>query len=82
MSGRICSREEGWYERGDLWGFTRNLNGRFAETTRIKVFRDGAKRDSTVVVLTFQEEALPERVFLGCLSFKVHPHRKPPLEVL
>lgn len=32
-----------------------------------------------VMVLTFQEEALPEEMFLGFLSFKVHPHRKPPM---
>lgn len=31
------------------------------------------------MVLSFQERALPERVFLGCLSFRVHPYRRPPL---
>ncbi|XDV13832.1 hypothetical protein PO909_002158 [Leuciscus waleckii] len=58
----------------------REIEGaRIDEATQIKVFRDGAKRESLTVVLSFQERALPERVFLGCLSFKVHPYRRPPL---
>lgn len=39
---------------------------KLTEAFHSKAFRDGAKRD-TRVVLTFPEEVLPERVFLGCL---------------
>lgn len=50
-----------------------------SDAVRIKVFRDGEKHETTTVILTFKEGALPERVFVGCLSFKVHPYRRPPL---
>jgi len=30
-------------------------------------------------VVSFQERVLAERMFLGCVSFKVHPYRRPPL---
>lgn len=49
------------------------------EATRIRSFRDGVKSDSTTVVLTFQGENLPEKIFLGCLAFRVQPYRRPPL---
>lgn len=53
--------------------------GKAVGATRIRSFRDGVKRDTTTVIITFQGSALPEKVFLGCLSFRVQPYRRPPL---
>lgn len=49
------------------------------DAARIRVFREGVRRDTTTVVLTFQGEELPERVYVGCLVFKGQPYGRPPL---
>lgn len=33
-NGRICSREQGWFEKGDLWGFSVDLHGRVGKGHR------------------------------------------------
>ena len=37
------------------------------------------KQDGTAVMLTFKQEIMPERVFLGYMSFTVREYRRPPL---
>ena len=65
------------YERGDIRvllessmeELVRGIDG--AQCLRLGI-RDGAKCDSTVVVLHFQGEALSEQAFLGCHFKFIH----------
>lgn len=58
----------------------RNLQGaEVSGVRRFKTMRDGERKDSTAVLVSFKEDALPQRVSLGFIVFPVKPYDRPPL---
>lgn len=57
----------------------RNLQGaEVSGVRRFKTMRDGERKDSTAVLVTFKEDALPQRVSLGFITYPVKPYDRPP----
>lgn len=58
--------------------FKENIKG--GNVTDVKRFkaREGGNKN-TPVLLTFEGNILPARVFIGCLSFLVREYQRPPL---
>lgn len=58
----------------------RNITGATVkEVKRLKCFRNGEKSDSLSVMMVFDEIKMPERVYLGFLSYVVRTYIPPPL---
>lgn len=58
----------------------RNLKGAEVRgVRRFKTMRDGERKDSTAVLVTFKEDVLPQRVSLGFIIYPVKPYERPPL---
>lgn len=54
-------------------------NVRVNEVKRLKASRDGVKRDSLSVMIAFDEERLPEKIYIGYICYNVRPYVPPPL---
>lgn len=54
-------------------------NAKITDVKRLKTKRDGVVTDSLSMVLTFDEIKLPERVFIGYMSYEVKMYIPPPL---
>ncbi len=86
----VCSipEEKSWV-RGVISGIPtdvssekikRNITGAAVnDVRRLKCIRNNEKIDSLSVVLNFDENKLPERVYLGFVSYAVRPYVPPPL---
>ncbi|XP_049328199.1 uncharacterized protein LOC125787671 [Astyanax mexicanus] len=58
----------------------RNLSGgTVIEAVRLKGFRNGVKGDSLSVMILFDGDILPDRVYLGYISFPVRAYIPPPI---
>lgn len=61
----------------------RNITGgAVSDVRRLKCIRNNKKTDSLSVVLNFDENKLPERVYLGFVSYNVRPYVPPPLRLM
>lgn len=54
-------------------------NAKVKEAKRLKTRRDCVITDSLSIVITFEEDKLPERVFVGYMSYEVKMYIPPPL---
>lgn len=54
-------------------------NAKVREVKRLKANRNGIKSDSLSVLITFDEERLPEKIFIGYMCYDVRPYVPPPL---
>lgn len=54
-------------------------NAKVKDARRLKTKREGVLTDSLSIVLTFDEPLLPERVFIGFMSYEVRLYIPPPL---
>lgn len=54
-------------------------NAKVSEVRRLKASRNGIKSDSLSVLITFDEERLPEKIFIGYMCYDVRPYVPPPL---
>jgi len=67
-------------EKESMEGICTNIkNVNVSEAKRLKTKRDGVVCDSLSVLLTFEEERLPEKVFIGYMSYDVRMYIPPPL---
>jgi hypothetical protein len=53
--------------------------GKVVEVRRLKMNRNGERRDSFSVMLKFEERVLPDKVHIGYMSYGVRPFIPPPL---
>ena len=54
-------------------------NARVREVRRLKTTREGQRCDSLSVLLTFDEDRIPDKVFIGYMSYDVRLYVPPPL---
>lgn len=55
------------------------VGGSVSDIKRLQRSRNGERGDSLSVLLEFEDQNLPERVKVGCMSFPVRPYSPPPL---
>lgn len=87
VSGKLLDR--GKYLRGVITGIppevpveeikTNVSGGKVVEVRRLKMNRNGERSDSFSVMLKFEERVLPDKVYVGYMSYGVRPFIPPPL---
>lgn len=53
--------------------------GKVVDAKRLKITRNGERCDSFSVMLKFEEQILPKKVYIGFMSYDVRPYIPPPL---
>lgn len=80
VQSRIRGVITGIPEKESMEGMCANIkNVKVSEAKRLKTKTEGVVCDSLSVLLTFEEEILPEKVFIGYMSYDVKMYIPPPL---
>ncbi|XP_013885915.1 uncharacterized protein LOC106533973 [Austrofundulus limnaeus] len=87
VRGRILDDKK--YVRGVISGIPPDVpadeiksnisGGKVVEAKRLKRNKNGERSDSFSIMLKFEEERLPDKVFVGYMSYDVRPFIPPPL---